>query len=212
MSAAVFFAAALLYGWPAMADNGSGASDTGPVNLRRPGSGEQTLTSSTTGPLVLSGAPREPRKLSIGINDLGGQLRFHLFGNWAAEARYLMGSSSSDVGTVKAMVVGLRGYRFFPEHHRFRLYCGLEGDHVQTSLGSVNNGGNPSSVANVSGFGETTGYAAGAFGGVEYRLGRRIAFDLDAGPYMIGLQEKVTNVSGSTLDFVVDTAINVYLF
>lgn len=123
-----------------------------------------------------------------------------------------MGSSTSDFGTVHALVLGLRGYRFFPERHRWRLYAGMEGDSVKTSLRSVNTSGNPNSVANVSGFGDTSGYAVGGFGGVEFRLFKRVAFDLDIGPYMIGLQEKVTRVSDTTLDFVANAAINVYLF
>lgn len=150
--------------------------------------------------------------MALGINDLGAQLRLHLNPDWAAEVRYLRGTASSDVGTIDANVFGVRGYRFFSEHHHFQLYAGLEAAYVSTSIRSYNNSNPPTSVANVSGFGDTSGYATGGFGGVEYRLGRRVAIDLDIGPYMIGLQEKVTSVSDASLDFVLDTAINVYLF
>ena len=93
-----------------------------------------------------------------------------------------------------------------------RLYMGLEGDYVTTSLRSVNTVGNPNSVANAGSFGQTSGYAMGGFGGLEFRLLRRIALDLDIGPYMIGVKEKLTGVSDASLDFVGNAAINVYLF
>ena len=89
---------------------------------------------------------------------------------------------------------------------------GIEGDYVHTSLRSVDTANNPNSIATISGFGQTSGYALGGFGGLEFRLLKRIALDFDVGPYMIGLKEKVTNVSDSSLDFVANTAINVYLF
>ena len=41
---------------------------------------------------------------------------------------------------------------------------------------------------------------------------RRVAIDLDMGPYMIGLTEKSTRVSASSWDFVANTALIVYLF
>jgi len=182
------------------------------LNLHVPAANNDTLTPPTTGQLAEPTTPPLPRHLSIGINDLGGQLRFHLNPHWAAEGRFLMGSASSDVGTVHADVFGVRGYRFFDEHHRFRLYTGLEGDYVHTSLQSLNTANNPNSVATISGFGDTSGYAMGAFGGMEFRLLKRVVLDLDVGPYMIGLKEKVTGVSDATLDFVANTAINVYLF
>jgi hypothetical protein len=116
------------------------------------------------------------------------------------------------LGTIHANVFGLRGYRFFSERRRCRFYLGIEGDYVHTSIRSVDTTNNPNSIATISGFGETSGYAMGGFGGVEFRLLKRIALDVDVGPYMIGLQEKVTKTSDASLDFVANTAINVYLF
>jgi hypothetical protein len=187
-------------------------SDPAPTILHRPTPADQPLTPSTTGQVRVPVERALPRRIAYGINDLGEQLRIHLFRDWAAEFRYLRGTASSDLGTVHANVFGLRGYRFFPEHRRFRLYAGLEGDYVKTSLSSIDTSNNPSSIGTISGFGDTSGYAFGGFGGIEFRLWRRIAIDLDIGPYMIGLQEKVTKVSDTTLDFVGNTAINVYLF
>jgi len=197
---------------PLWAAGSTVSEDSGPLLLRPPGPGAGPLAVPTTGMVLLPGVPRELRHLSIGINDLGGQLRLHLSPRWAAEGRFLTGSASSDVGDVHANVFGVRGYRFFSERHRFRLYAGLEGDYVHTSLESVNTANNPNSVATISGFGDTSGYAMGAFGGMEFRLLRRVAIDFDVGPYMIGLKEKVTGVSDASLDFVANTAINVYLF
>ena len=187
-------------------------SDAAQLHLRRPGSDAGPLTPSTTGQELVPSAPALPRHLSIGFNDLGEQLRFHLNPDWALEQRFLMGSSTSDFGTVHANVFGIRGYHFLPEHRRLRLYLGLEGDYVTTSLKSVDTTGNPNSIATISGFGQTSGYALGGFGGFEFRLLKRIALDLDIGPYMIGVKEKVTHVSDASLDFVANTAINVYLF
>lgn len=188
-------------------------SSTGPLLLSRPGSAPGTLASTTTARGTEPESPvRLPHRFSVGFNDLGGQFRFHLRQDWAAEFRMLTGNASSDVGSVQAFVFGLRGYKFLPERHSWRFYLGAETAYVKTSLHGINTNGNPNSVATVSGFGDTSGYALGAFGGVEYRLLKRLAIDFDVGPYLIGLRERVTGVSGSTLDFVGNTAINVYLF
>jgi hypothetical protein len=180
--------------------------------LHTPGSDSGSSSPSSQGSLVLSESSALPRRVSIGFNNLGGQLRFHFRRDWAVEQRFLMGEASSNVGTVHANVFGLRGYRFFEERHRWRFYAGIEGDYVHTSLRSVDTTNNPNSIATISGFGETSGYAVGGFGGVELRLFRRLGLDFDVGPYIIGLKEKVTQASDSTLDFVANTAINVYLF
>src|SRR5579872_3885965 len=76
----------------------------------------------------------EPARLAFGINDLGGQLRVHLNPNWAVEGRFQTGSASSNEGQIHSLVLGLRGYRFLQEHHRCRLYLGLEGAYAQTSI------------------------------------------------------------------------------
>ena len=208
----ILAAAFCCLGGLALAADKSISSESATYNLRRPGPTTNELTPITTGPFVEPVSPPLPRHMSIGFNDLGEQLRIHLGPDWALEQRFLMGNSSSDLGTVHANVFGIRGYRFLPEHRRLRLYMGLEGDYVTTSLRSVNTTGNPNSIATISGFGQTSGYALGGFGGVEFRLLKRIALDLDIGPYMIGVKEKVTSVSDASLDFVANTAINVYLF
>jgi hypothetical protein len=152
-----------------------------------------------------------PLRLSFGVNDLGAQLRFHVGPEWAGEARFMFGTSSSEVGSIRSQVFGLRGYRFFKERRRCKLYLGLEGDRARTSIRSFNpNSG--SSIANDPGFGSTSGYAVGGFAGVEFHAARRVAVDLDMGPYLIDLKEKVTGASASNWDFVMNTAVNFYLF
>ena len=159
--------------------------------------------------------PPSRRRLAIGVNDLGGQLRIHFTPEWAAEARFMTGSASSNEGGVHSMVFGLRLYRFSQEHRRCRLYLGLEGDRAQTSIrgqGSAPNSSPTGGITTAQNFGNTSGFAAGGFGGVELRLSRRVAVDFDMGPYLISLKEQVSGVSGSNWDFVVNTAVNLYLF
>lgn len=156
-----------------------------------------------------------PTRLAIGINDLGGQLRLHVTPSWAVEARAVTGNASSNEGSIHSMVLGLRGYHFFKERRRCKLYLGLEGDYAKTSIRSVNAGNSATpdgGVTGESGFGNTSGYAAGGFAGIEFHVARRIAIDLDMGPYLIGLKEQATGTSASNWDFVVNTALNFYLF
>jgi hypothetical protein len=201
---------ALSTAWPILLATGAFAGGNG-----RP----SAPAASTTTARGETPARPEPDRMAIGINDLGGQVRVRVARNWAAEARFMTGSASSSEGGIHSMVVGLRGYRFFTEHRRCKFYLGLEGDYAQTSIrGGTSNGGpsgSPNGAAGVtgaSGFGNTSGYAAGGFGGLELRPVRRIAVDFDMGPYLIGLKEKVTGASASNWDFVVNGAVNVYLF
>jgi len=160
-------------------------------------------------------AKPEPAHLAYGINDLGEQLRVHVGPNWAVEGRFQIGSGSSDSGKIQAMLFGLRGYRFFPEPHRCKLYLGLEGAYTQTSIhGSPTTPVSPTgqNVVQRSGFGNTTGFAAGGFAGIELRPARRIAVDFDMGPYLIGLKEKTTGTTGSDWDFVFNAALLFYFF
>ena len=129
----------------------------------------------------------------------------------------MTGSASSNAGSIQAMVFGLRGYRFFKEHYRCKLYLGLEGDYAMTKIHGANDVGSTGvngsgGISSPSGIGNTSGYDAGGFAGIELRIMRRVAVDFDMGPYQINLKEKVTGTSGSSWDFVINTALNVYLF
>jgi len=157
----------------------------------------------------------EPAHLAWGVNDLGEQLRVHFSPRWAVEARFQMGNASSNEGRVKAMVFGARGYRFFEEHHRCKLYLGLEGAYAQTSIQgspSIPNSPTGQDINAQSGFGDSSGVAGGPFVGLELRPIRRIAVDLDMGPYLIDLKEKTTGTSSSNWDFVVNAALLFYFF
>lgn len=181
----------------------------------------RTIAASAAAFLLISGlcpsaaradearAAGDPRRLALGANYMGAQLRGHLNPRWAAEFRFLAGSSSSTQGKVSATVLGLRGYRFWSERSRIRPYAGLELAYAQTSIGS-NSG--TSGASSVKGFGDVSGFVAGGFGGLELRITRRIKLDFDIGPYWMGLKEQSTGVSGSSWDFVANTAVNVYLF
>jgi hypothetical protein len=141
--------------------------------------------------------PRDYR-LALGVSYTGAQLRYDLSSRWAAEVRYQRGKASSDQGDVSANVFGLRGYRSFHRRERFSFYWGGEGAYADASPARSNY--------------HVTGLALGAFGGVEYRVMKRVTVNADLGPYVISLKEKQTNVSSTNLDFVLNTALNVYLF
>ena len=109
-----------------------------------------------------------------------------------------MGTADSNYGRVKANVVGLRGYRFIPYRRSLAWYVGAEGDHADAHADSNSY--------------DVSGFVLGAFGGMEYRILPRLAVSADVGPYMISLKEKQSGLSQTNLDFVVNTAINLYLF
>ena len=170
---------------------------------------------SPAAPKSASVSKLEPAHLAYGINGLGEELRVHFSPNWAAEGRFQIGNASSNEGKIQAMVFGLRGYRFFQEHRRCKLYLGLEGAYAQTSIhGSPTTPTSPTGQysAQQSGFGNTTGFAGGGFAGIELRPLRRIAVDFDMGPYLIDLKEKTTGTAGSNWDFVVNFAVLFYFF
>lgn len=153
--------------------------------------------------------PKDPRHLAFGANYVGAQLRGHINPRWAAEMRFLTGKSQSTQGSVSAKVFGLRGYRFWDERRRFQPYAGLELAYAESQLNGPSTG-NPAAVVN--GFGDVSGFVAGGFGGVEFRVARRVKLDFDIGPYWFGLKEKVSGMSSNSWDFVANTAVVVYLF
>src|SRR5580692_1840269 len=108
-----------------------------PMILHSPTAKSGTLTPPATGQLLEPEVRPARDHLSFGINDLGAQLRYYVTRNWAAEYRFLTGSSSSDAGTVHSNVFGMREYRFFPEAPRWRLYVGAEEDYVKSSIRSI---------------------------------------------------------------------------
>jgi len=163
--------------------------------LREPDPLTSTTTASPSPP-----THSDPRlsQLGLGLAYLGGQVRWKLSSRWAMEGRYQTGKASSNYGDVTAQVFGARVYRFRRSERRMPLYWGLELDYSTAK---------PETSSY-----KTSGPVMGAFGGLEYRMGRRFALDLDIGPYVIALKENRTNTSQTSLDFVVNTALMVYLF
>jgi hypothetical protein len=137
-------------------------------------------------------------RFAVGVSYTGAQMRYQFTPKWAAEYRYQTGKASSDYGDIKSTVLGLRIYRFIPFRRALSWYLGGDGAYAHANAGSTD--------YNVSGF------AMGAYGGMEYRLIPRLAIGADIGPYVISLKEKESGLSQTTLDFVINTAINFYLF
>ncbi len=143
--------------------------------------------------------PALPRnRLAVGLNYTGGQVRYYLSPRWAAEGRMQFGKADSNYGQVHSQVFGLRGYRFFPFRDHITWYAGGEAAYAKTDTDSSNY--------------KTTGFAIGAFGGLEYRVLPRLGVSADIGPYVISLKEKQTGLSNTGLDFVMNTALNFYIF
>ena len=59
---------------------------------------------------------------------------------------------------------------------------------------------------------KTTGIAGGVIGGFEYRMTKRLSLAIDLGPYVIALRENQTQLTQTTLDFVLNTSILLHLF
>src|SRR5258708_6048079 len=147
-----------------------------------------------------SGPDLPAQRLSIGVNYTGGQLRYRMSSRWAAEGRIQFGSADSNYGQVHSQVFGVRLYRFAPLHvwERASWYVAGEADYAQASSNSYNYA--------------TKGFAAGAVGGLEFRIAKRVSVDADIGPYVISLKETQTNLTNTGMDFIVNTALNFYLF
>lgn len=137
---------------------------------------------------------------ALGVSYTGAQLRYQISPKYAAEFRYQYGEADSSYGDVKAEVEGFRGYRFIPYRRNLAWYLGAEIAHANAHTP----GGNRAY--------ETQGFAAGGFAGLEYRVLPRLAIGMDIGPYFISLKEKQTQLTQTNLDFVINTALNFYLF
>lgn len=163
---------------------------------------------STSTPKEIPRVPEQPgnalslpsQHFAVGINYTGGQFRYRFSQKWVAEGRVQFGSADSQVGTVHSKVFGFRGYRFLSlgSSDRMAWYLGGEGAYANSSSHDYNY--------------DVSGTAFGGFGGLEYRLLKRVSVAADIGPYVISLKEKTTGISSTGLDFVVNTALIFYLF
>lgn len=139
-----------------------------------------------------------PSRFALGLNYIGGQLRYNLDSRWAGELRYLTGSEDAATGKVTSDVFGLRSYRFFRESTYHRFFLGAEAALVNSDQKNTSY--------------KVSGPAVGAFGGLEWHIGRKFSLGLDIGPYLLSLKEKKTKVSETSLEFIANTYFIFYLF
>ncbi len=153
-------------------------------------------------PLLLLAAPvasqPEPARLAVGINVLGGQVDYQLGRALRLEARALTGSSASESGRVSSAVAGLRGYRIFRFERATRPFLGAEASWVDSRAKGASY--------------RASGPALGAFVGVERRLASRTWIGFDAGPYLFALHERTTRTAQTSLEFVANSFVMIYLF
>ncbi|MBI4369584.1 MAG: outer membrane beta-barrel protein [Elusimicrobia bacterium] len=139
-----------------------------------------------------------PYRFALGLNYLGGQIRYDLDSRWSGELRYLTGSEDAATGKITSQIFGLRGYRFFRADSRYRFFLGTEAALVNSDQKNTSY--------------TVSGPAIGGFGGVEYRFGKRFSLGLDIGPYLLSLKEEKTDVSETSLEFIANTFLILYLF
>jgi hypothetical protein len=182
---------------PAAALAAAGFFVSGPVAARADAVAVSSAAARSAG---LASEPSEPKRFSAGINYAGGQLRWDTSPSWAAELRLQTGSASSTYGNVRATVPSLRAYRFFRPQQTVRPFLGAEGGYVYTDSSNS--------------FGITvTGPTFGVFGGMEWRVARRLDLGVSVGPYGMFLSSKQSQPgTNPTLQFVVDTYLLLRLF
>ena len=138
-------------------------------------------------------------RFAVGVDYGGAHLHWGLTPRWATELRWQRASSQSGDGRVRAEAFGLRGVRYSSEWKSWRFLGGVEGDYVAADAAGTTH-------ARVSGAG------LGAFIGAEARVTRRITIGVDAGPYLLSLKERTTHASDSSVEFVANSSLSVYLF
>jgi hypothetical protein len=182
---------------PAAALAAAGFFVFGPVSAR---AGGVAVSSDVAQTAPLAPEPAKPLRFSAGVNYAGGQFRWDLSQSWATELRLQTGSSISEYGSVRATVPSLRAYRFFRPQQSVRPFLGAEGGYVFTDSSNS--------------FGITvSGPTFGVFGGMEWRLARRLALGVSVGPYGMFLSAKDTQQGANpTLQFVADTYLLLRLF
>ena len=183
--------AALAAGW-AFGNPPSAGEPPDPLSLLSPVSASQGSRADPP-KLVLPEYPKEWRTWAVGVSYIGGELRWRPSARWAFEGDYQQDKASSNYGDVTARLYGARAYRFFHERDRWSLYAGPEFAYT-------------TATPETSSY-RTKGFVGGAFMGAEMNISRRLAFDLDIGPYVISLKETQTQMTQTNLDFVVQTAL-----
>ncbi len=140
----------------------------------------------------------EPARLALGVNVLGGQLDYKPTRATRLEVKAQAGSASSDAGTVHSTLAALRAYGSFRVDSAYEPYLGAEFGLVQSHIagGAYN----------------ASGGEGGVFGGIERRLFARTWLGLDIGPYVYSMKEKTTGSRDTTVVFVANIYLLLYLF
>lgn len=151
-----------------------------------------------TRPLVHKG------RLNLDINYPGAGLRYFISDKTAVEIRTQAMSQDADNRettepgintTLSASILGARIYRYISSSNSsLRPYLCLEGGQI-TFDGVYSKG---------------SGAAGGAFGGVEYFLGKSVSMQTDIGAAYISIKDKDTALTVGGLDFIMNFGINIY--
>lgn len=141
-------------------------------------------------------------RLNLDIKRTGAGLRLFPTDGAAVEFRgHKMERTMKDpaAGTEKeisATVMGARIYRYLARPDRpLQPYLCLEADVIPSYKSAVGKG---------------TGLAAGAYGGIEYFIGRGVSVQADMGPAYMKLVDEATKASSGGIEYLVNFGVNIY--
>lgn len=161
--------------------------------------------------LAMSGRPSQKmvsnanlvhkNRVNIDINYPGFGARYFFSNNNAVELRGQYVSrdlADYEIGLRderSALVMGARLYRYMASSSRtLRPYLCLEMDYIRF----------------FSAFSEGDGYSGGAFGGIEYFIGRGFSIQTDVGASYIYLRDKNSKITDGGVEYIMNFGINVY--
>ncbi|RLD17040.1 MAG: hypothetical protein DRI36_04790 [Caldiserica bacterium] len=110
------------------------------------------------------------------------------FSNFAFEVRYS--------GNEEIDITGFRVYQILKNKEELKLYLSSELNHIQFKNTIT----------------EGSGYSMGIFAGGEYYIFKNISFIIDLGPVLIAIRDDNYNVSAQSIEFVVNTGLNLYFW
>lgn len=146
------------------------------------------LKSGYTGPPIHKG------RINLDINYPGAGFRYFVSDKTAVELRGQYATSGTN-NHYSASILGARLYRYTSSLSRaLRPYFCLEGDYI-TFKGIYSKGG---------------GAAAGAFGGVEYFVGKGFSVQTDIGAVYISIKDKDTALTDGGVDYIMNFGVNIY--
>lgn len=150
--------------------------------------------------LVLLGVPSHAatisNKLALGVTYGGGLVHWGFARKWALEFHGMQGEATGTDGTIKSTVFGLRMMRYFRAPSRLRFYAGLEGASTHSTSDRTEY--------------DTSGFAAGAFGGTEIYLLRRLSVGVDIGPYLLSTNVRRSQTTDGDVTIVINSFMNFY--